>query len=84
MSSLLRDFDWFVANRERLYEEYGESYIVVKNMAVIGVYSSHAEGVNETSKTEDLGTFIVQHCTADESGYTKHLYTYFGNINHKG
>lgn len=81
---MLNDFNWFVENRERLYGEYGDSYIAIKNMTVIGVYSSYSDGVNEVSKTEELGTFIVQHCTADESGHTKHLYTYFGNINHKG
>lgn len=84
MSDLLRDFNWFIQNRKQLYEEYGDSYVVIKNMAVIGVYSSHADGVNETSRTEDLGTFIVQHCTIDESGYTAHLYSYFENSKHKG
>lgn len=84
MSDLLKDFNWFVSNRERLYEEYGDSYVAIKNAAVIGVYGSYADGVNEASKTEEPGAFIVRHCTADEPGYTEHLYSYFENIKHKG
>lgn len=76
---MLNDFNWFVANKERLYKEYGDSYVAIKNRTVIGVYSSYSDGVNEVSKTEELGTFIVQHCTADESGYIVHLYSYFEN-----
>ena len=81
---MLNDFNWFVKNRERLYEEYGDSYIAIKNMTVIGVYSSYSDGVNEVSKSEELGTFIVQHCTADESGFTEHIYSYFEQHKHQG
>ena len=73
MDRQLRDFKWFKRNNKKLYAKYGNSYLAIKNKKVLGVFSSYAEGVRETSKTELLGTFIVQHCTGDESGYTEYI-----------
>ena len=64
------DFEWFIANYNDLFKEYGVSYLAIKNKAVLGVYDSYGDGVIETQKTEEPGTFIVQYCNGDESGYT--------------
>lgn len=65
-----RDFRWYIDNFDMLFDVYGNSYIAIKNEKVLGSYSSYAEGVRETSKTEELGSFIVQKCGKDESAYT--------------
>lgn len=67
------DFQWFVDNWAELYAKYGDSYIAIKNKTVLGSYDSFASGVRTTIKTETAGTFIVQHCTADDSGYVGHI-----------
>ena len=36
---------------------------------VFGVYDSYGNGVRETAKTEELGTFIVQECSPDYNAY---------------
>ena len=66
------DYKWFLEKFEELYNEYGESYIVIKNKKVLGVYKTYAEGVRTTETTEKLGTFIVQKCDRDESAYTNY------------
>ena len=67
------DYKWFLENLQNLYKQYGDAYIAIKNKTVLGSYSSYAEGVKTTSKTEPLGTFIVQQCGADESAFTAYI-----------
>lgn len=73
MDRQLRDFKWFQRNNMKLYAKYGDSYLAIKNKKVLGVFSSYTEGVKEIANTEKLGTFIVQHCTGDKSGYTYYI-----------
>lgn len=68
-----KDFLWFIENYMRIYEEYGNTFVAIKNQKIIGTYSSFAEGVRDISKKEELGTFIIQHCNGDVSGYTNYI-----------
>ena len=56
------NFKWFMEQYSELSKLYGDSFIVIKDKKVIQTYSTYAEAVLETQKTEDLGTFIVQEC----------------------
>ena len=67
------DFEWYIENCSKLFNMYGASYVAIKNKTVLGVYATYAEGVRETAKTEELGSFIVQLCGADESAYTNYI-----------
>ncbi len=68
-----KDFEWFLNNYSELYKKYGRKYLAIKNGKVLGSYDSLAEGVNKTSQEEELGTFIVQLCDGEESGYTNYI-----------
>ena len=65
-----QDFEWFLSHYQDLFEEYGHTFLVIKNKKVLGAYDSYAQGVREAEKTEALGTFIVQECNGDPSAYT--------------
>lgn len=67
------DFEWFLNHFSELYKKYGDSYLVIKNKQVIGVYHSYSEAVYSTKKEEPLGTFIVQKCGCDETAYTNYI-----------
>lgn len=41
-------------------------FIVLKNKTVIGVFDDRMEAINETRKTNELGTFLVQHVVDSE------------------
>ena len=75
MNNQSRDFKWFKENHEDLFAKYGDVYLAIKDEQVLGVYSTYAEGVKKTAQVQELGTFIVQHCTHDESGYTNYIYS---------
>ena len=68
-----KDFEWFLSNYSDLYNKYGKKYLVIKNESVLGAYDTTADAVEATSKKEKLGTFIVQLCNGDESGYTNYI-----------
>ena len=72
-----KDYEWFLANYDQLFREFGESYLAIKDSHVLGKYSSYAEAVHETEKKESLGSFIVQYCNGDESGYTNQIASMF-------
>lgn len=64
------DYEWFIKRYDELSQIYGDSFIAIKNKQVLKAYSTYAEAVRETQKTEPLGTFIVQKCR--KSGETPH------------
>ena len=67
------DFKWFVDNMPALFAKYGPCFVAIKDKTVLGKYSSYNAAVEETARTEPLGTFIVQQCGADESAYTNYI-----------
>ena len=69
------DFEWFIEHYKELYKKYGVTYIAISNKKIIGTYQSYAEGVYRAQELGyKLGTFIVQYCNGDESGYTSYVY----------
>lgn len=68
-----KDFEWFLENYDGFYKKYGDSYIAIKDKKVLGVYDNLLDGVTQTQKKEPIGTFIVQHCNGDETGYTNYI-----------
>lgn len=68
---LEKEFEYYVKNQKKLVKQYNNKYIVIKNKEVIGVYDSEIEAVQETSKNEPLGTFLVQKCTSGKESYTQ-------------
>lgn len=69
----MSDFNFFVEHYNELYEKYGHKFIVIKNHKILGVYDDAVSAVNITSEKHQIGTFIVQECNGDESGYTNYI-----------
>lgn len=67
------DYKWFLDHFAELFNKFGSRYVAIKNKKVLGAYSTYAEGVNTTLKTERIGTFIVQQCGSNESAYTNYI-----------
>jgi hypothetical protein len=64
-----KDFEYFVNNYQKIFNKYGHKFIVIKNQKILGVYDDIDDAVDETVKTEEIGTFIVQECTGDTLAY---------------
>lgn len=69
----ISDFEFFIAHYDELYEKYGHKFIVIRNQEILGVYEDVVSAVRITSESYPIGTFIVQECNGDESGYTNYI-----------
>lgn len=68
---LEKEFEYYTRNQAELVEKYAGKYIVIKGEEVLGAYDSITEAVEETSKTEEFGTFLVQLVEPGEESYTQ-------------
>ena len=66
---LEKEFKWFLENQTCLLQKYKDKFVSVKGFKVIGAYESYIDAINETIKTEELSTFIIQKCSVDPSDY---------------
>ena len=64
-----RDFDFFIANYQELFKQYGHKFLAIKNEKVIGAYDSVPDAISKLSPTYEIGTYIIQECTGDDSAY---------------
>ena len=67
------DFNYFIEHYQEFYDEYGHRFIAIKNSEILGVYDTEKEAITDVSKKHPLGTFIVQECNGEESGYTNYV-----------
>lgn len=67
------DFKWFCDHYDELFAKFGHSFLAIKNETVIGQYSSFADGVRMTEKTETPGSFIVQECASSPDAYNCYI-----------
>lgn len=68
---LEQEFQYYLNHQSELVQMYNGKFIVLKNEKVIGVYESHIAAYNQTLKTEQLGTFLIQHCLPGEGSYSQ-------------
>jgi hypothetical protein len=72
MSKPLEDeFQFFLKNQDELVEKYRGKFVVIKGGKVLGAYASELEAVEETSKSEPIGTFLVQKADPGSESYTQ-------------
>lgn len=64
-----KDFLWFKEHYADFQQQYGNTFIVIKNQTVLGTFESYAKAVRITMQTEELGTFIVQECNKNYDAY---------------
>ncbi len=67
-------FEWYLANQEKLVEQYNGKYLVIKDNAVVGAFDSEDEAFFNAEKNYGLGNFIVQLCTPGQGAYTVNIY----------
>lgn len=72
---LKREFEYFLEHQKEFADKYDGKFIVIKNQGVIGVYDSEIEAVEVTSKTEQLGTFLVQKCEPGDASFTQNFHS---------
>ena len=70
-SPLKPEFDYYLAHQEELVRKHNGKFVVIKNLAVIGVYDDQDTAISETTKAHELGTFLVQKVEQGPGAYTQ-------------
>ena len=72
---LKEEFDYFLKHQVEFAEKYNGKFVVIKNQKVIGVYNTELKAVDETAKTEEMGTFLVQKCERGDASFTQSFHS---------
>jgi len=69
--ALERAFHFYLANQDRLVDEYRGKFIVIKDDHVLGAYDDEVDAIRETLRDHPPGTFLVQKCLPGTEAYTQ-------------
>lgn len=64
-----KDFEYFVEHYHDLYETYGHKFLAIRDETVIGHFDSVLDAINSLSDKYEIGSYIIQECTGEESAY---------------
>lgn len=64
--NLRTEYQYYLDHKAEFLAQYEGKYIVIKHNKVLGVYDSDLHAIQETTKKEELGTFIVQFVTSND------------------
>ena len=73
MSEQEKNFKYFLEHYDDIFKQYGRCFVVLKKQSVLKTYGSFSEAYHETLKSEELGSFSIQECNGEESGYTNYI-----------
>lgn len=71
-SPLKAEFEYYLAHQDEIVRAYRGRYVVIKNQRVLGAYSDQQTAIDETTKSEALGTFLVQRAEPGAYSQTFH------------
>ena len=69
--SLLKEFEYYLANQDDLVAKFDGMFVVIKKQKVLGAYSDELEAVNETKKDHKAGSFLIQLVSPGNAEYTQ-------------
>lgn len=72
---LEEEFKYFRENLAELYNKFPNRFVVIQGLTVVYDAESFEQAYAYAVKNFSLGSFIVQECTKDESGFTQTFYS---------
>lgn len=69
------EFEYYLAHQKELIAKYPGQYVAIKGREVLGAYPTELGAIRETSKTHQLGTFLVQKCEPGDENYTRSFHS---------
>jgi len=71
MDSLKNEFKYYKANQHELVKQYRGKFIVIVDDSVIGSYDGRDEAIEESLKSHELGSFLVQYVDDGKDNITQ-------------
>ena len=75
MDILKREYDFYMDHRAALLEQHNGKVLVIMGGVVIGVYESESEALEETARSHEIGTFLIQECNPTAESQTQHYHS---------
>lgn len=70
-TDLDKEFQYFLAHRKELLQDYIGKFLIIKDQTVQGAYKSEIQAIQAAMRKFELGTFIVQQCAESRDSYTR-------------
>ena len=64
-TKLKDEYEYYLRMYDEIKKECGNKYLAIKGDKLLGCYDSVAELLEETLKTQQAGTFLIQYCDVD-------------------
>ena len=74
-NALAKEFEFYKKNQKDLVEKYDGKFVVIKDLAVQGVYNSEIQAYQEAQKKYELGSFLIQRVEEGEGSYSQTFYS---------
>lgn len=71
-----KELEFFIANQDRLVQEYQGKILVLRGDSVAGVYGSPLAAYLDAVKKYEPGTFMIQPCVEGPDAYTVTISTH--------
>ncbi|MEM6807389.1 MAG: hypothetical protein AAF696_38665 [Bacteroidota bacterium] len=68
--TLSAEFKWYRENQESLLSKYEGKVLAIKDLTIIGVYTSYGEAYIASAKMYMPGSFLLQKCSSGPADYT--------------
>lgn len=75
VKALENEFNYYLDHQDELVKQYNGKFLVIKSNKVLGAYDTELEAIKQTSRTEKLGTFLIQKCEPGETNYTQNYHS---------
>lgn len=69
--ALEREFEFFLAHRDDMFQQYGGHVIGIKDGEVLGVFDSELAALTTLRATHQLGTFLIQRVQEGDTAVTQ-------------
>jgi len=67
---LEKEFEYYLGNQDKLVKKYNGRFIVIVDENVVGDYESMEQAYFRSQEKYQLGTFLIQKCSAGDKDYT--------------
>lgn len=72
-NSIKLNFEYYIANQDKLVEQYDGKYLIIKDCLVVEVSDTMIQALNLAEDKYQEGEYIIQHCFAGKNSYTQNF-----------
>jgi len=75
IKALENEFNYYLDHQDEFVKQYNGKFIIIKGDKILGAYDTELEAIEQASKMERLGTFLVQKCEQGKASYTQNYHS---------